>query len=418
MNRTMLLLLLIVFNCSSEKDTTKLLDKIVNTAEVQYGKIDHVYKRKLVPRTLFKDGSLKSVSPFNWTSGFYGGNMWYLYELTGNAKWKEEGIKYTEILDTIQYWSGNHDVGFMINCSYGNGYRIGKKKEYSKVIVTTAESLSKRYNVKTKAIKSWDYRKAWDGTEWFFPVIIDNMMNLELLFEASKISGNKKYYDIAVAHANTTMKHHYRPDYSSYHVIDYDTINGKVLDKATCQGYADESSWARGQAWGLYGYTVCYRETKDKSYLEFANNIANYIMSHPSIKDDKVPYWDYNINNKDYNAAEWGYKAGSDYKYKDVSAATITASALLELSLYSDEKQSKIYNKYAKEVIYNVSSSDYLANDSENNFFILKHSVGSIPHGGDVDMPVNYADYYYLEALSRMINQERGKDMLLFAHNY
>lgn len=399
--------------CKKTKSTDDVIKDVLAVAETQYGKVDNVYKQNKTPRTLHKDGKLKAVSPYDWTSGFYAGNMWYMYGLTGDAKWKNEATQYTEILDTIQYWTGNHDVGFMINCSYGNGYRIADQDQYKKVMVTAAESLSQRFSPITKTIKSWDYRKAWNGTtEWFYPVIIDNMMNLELLFEASKISKNKKYYDIAVTHANTTMKNHYREDYSSYHVIDYDTINGSVLDKATCQGFADNSSWARGQSWGLYGYVVMYRETKDAKYLDFAKNIANYIMTHPSIPADKVPYWDYHVDKEGYKA-EWSYAEGRDYMYKDVSSATIAASALVELSMYVDEATSSNYISYAKDVVANISSSEvYTATPKENNYFILKHSMGSIPHGGDVDKPVNYADYYYLETLLRLKRKEEGKDML------
>lgn len=403
-------MLVVIFGCVSDKDSDILLNKVIATAEYQYNKVNDVYKQKLVPRTQYKDGRLKSVSAFDWTSGFFGGNMWYLYELTGDSKWKEEGVRYTEILDTIQYWSGNHDIGFMINCSYGNGYRLGHNREYSKVMVNSAESLCKRYNPVTKAIKSWDYRKAWNGTEWFFPVIIDNMMNLELLFKASEITGNKKYHDIAVTHANTTMENHYRSDFSSYHVIDYDSLTGKVLDKATCQGYSDESSWARGQAWGLYGYVVCYRATKDEKYLKFAQSIADYIMNHPSIPQDKIPLWDYHVNQKDL-IVEWNYDPQKNYLLRDVSAATITASALLELSQFSEQNLSTNYINYAEDIVFNIGSSDYLANDSEDNFFILKHSVGSIPHGGDVDKPVNYADYYYLEAITRLFKIQNHKNL-------
>ncbi|MEC3908805.1 glycoside hydrolase family 88 protein [Tamlana sp. 2201CG12-4] len=414
MNRIIVLLMLLglSISCTSKKNIKTNKQKIIEVAEVQYGKIGDVYKSKLIPRTHHKDGSLRSVPPFDWTSGFYGGNMWYMYELTKDDKWKERAIDYTEILDTIQWYSGNHDVGFMINCSYGNGYRVGGKEDYKQVLINAAESLSKRFNNNIGLIKSWNYRKAWnDTTEWFFPVIIDNMMNLELLFEASKLSGNKKYYNIAISHANKTMENHYREDYSSYHVVDYDAITGKVLDKATCQGYADESSWSRGQAWGLYGYVTCYRATKDKKYLDFANNIANYITTHPSIPKDKIPYWDYHVNNKDYKV-EWDYQNGVDYLYRDVSAATITASALIELASYLSEEEANNYIDYAKDIINNVSTSKYMASKKEDNYFLLKHSVGSVPHSGDVDMPVNYADYYFLEALSRMLNYEEGRHVL------
>ena len=353
-----------------------------------------------IPRSLHADGSLKAVNIYDWTSGFFAGNLWYIYELTHNEKWIDHAIYWTEILDTIQYWTGNHDIGFMINCSYGNGLRLTGNKDYEQVIVNAAQSLSQRFNSNVGCIKSWDYRKAWDGkTEWYFPVIIDNMMNLELLFKASKLSGNSKFYDIAVTHAKTTAKNHYRDDYSCYHVIDYDSETGAVLDKATCQGFTDESSWARGQAWGLYGFVVCYRETGDRFFLDFAENIASYIMNSPYIPEDKVPYWDYHVNQEGY-VPEWDYDPSRCKQiFHDVSSSTITASALLELSTLTENGQK--YYDYASEIIESVSKPPYVFTNHETAFFYLKQSVGSVPHGGDVNQPVNYADYYYFESLLR-----------------
>jgi unsaturated chondroitin disaccharide hydrolase len=339
-------------------------------------------------------------------AAFFAGNLWYMYEITGEDKWKAEAIKFTEALDSVQYFSSHHDVGFMINCSYGNGLRLTGNKEYEKVIVQAAKSLSKRYNPITKCIESWDYRMAWDGeTEWFFPVIIDNMMNLELLFEATKLTGDSTFYNIAVQHAQTTMKNHYRDDYSSYHVIDYDTITGQVFDKATCQGFTDESSWARGQAWGLYGFTICYRYTKDKQYLEFAENIAGYIINHPNLPNDMVPYWDYNVVDPGLTP-EWNYDA-SKYPVipRDASAAAITSSALFELSSYSAINATEIRHAATK-ILDSLVSPSYMGNSGNNKFFILNHSVGSIPHGVEIDVPLVYADYYFLEALNRKLSIE------------
>uniref|UniRef100_UPI0032176701 glucuronyl hydrolase n=1 Tax=uncultured Draconibacterium sp. TaxID=1573823 RepID=UPI0032176701 len=360
-----------------------------------------------IPRTIDENGNLKTVGVYNWTSGFFAGNLWYMYELTKDDKWKNEAVKWTEALDTIQYWSGNHDVGFMMYCSYGNGMKFAGI-DYKDILVQTAESLSKRYSDKTLTIKSWDYRKAWDGkTEWFYPVIIDNMMNLELLFEASILSGNQKYRDIAVQHAKTTMENHYRDDYSCYHVVDYDTITGAVLDKATCQGFTDESAWARGQAWGLYGYALCYRYTKDEKFLEFAENIAEYMLNDKNLPEDMIPLWDYNVANEGFTP-EWTYNA-ADYKEipRDASAAAITASALYELSTYSDKKQE--YLAAADKMLNSLLSPAYLAVHGKNKYFILNHSVGSIPHGVEIDVPLVYADYYLLEAMYRKEKLEKGE---------
>lgn len=352
-----------------------------------------------IPRTINKDGSLITVGVYDWTSGFFAGNLWYMYELTKEEKWKNEAIKRTEVLDTIQYWTGNHDVGFIINCSYGNGLKFGEQKKYKNVIIQTAESLSKRFNTTAKVIKSWSRNKSWNGKMQYYPVIIDNMMNLELLFEASKLSGNSKYSDIAKLHAETTMKNHYRKNYSSYHVVDYDTITGAVLNKKTAQGFADESSWARGQAWGLYGYTLCYRYTKDKKFLNFAEHIAKYIIKNPNLPNDMVPFWDYNVKDPKLKP-EWKYNPEKFTVIpRDASAAAITASALFELALYSKNKKELL--NAANKILATLTSPAYMVKNSTNKYFILDHSVGSIPHNTEIDVPLVYADYYLLEAMYR-----------------
>jgi len=395
-----LVVVALIIGCSQKKEELKSFDEMGFIVGQFENTLKAVSDPTKIPRTLVDGDKLKTVGIYSWTSGFYAGNLWYLYQLTKEEKWKNEAIKWTEALDTIQYWSGNHDVGFMMYCSYGNGLKFDNKQEYKKVLVQTAKSLCKRYNDNTKTIKSWNYRKARDGkTEWFYPVIIDNMMNLELLFEASILSGNDTYKNIAIQHAETTMEHHYRDDFSSYHVIDYDTITGKVLDKATCQGFTDASAWARGQAWGLYGYVVCYRYTKDEKYLRFAENIADYMINHNNLPEDMIPLWDYNVSDEGF-VPEWKYNAG-DYPEisRDVSAAAITCSALYELSKYSGKK--KDYIVAADKMLESLRSDKYLAVHGENKYFLLNHSVGSIPHGAEIDVPLVYADYYFLEALLR-----------------
>ena len=353
-----------------------------------------------IPRTIKGDGSLKTVNIYSWTSGFFAGNLWYMYALTNDNKWKTEAIKSTLPLDTIQYWNGNHDVGFMMYCSYGNGLKFANLQQFKPILIQTAKSLCERYNDTTKAIQSWNRGKSWDGeTVWHYPVIIDNMMNLELLFEASLMSGDDSYAKIAIQHAETTMKYHYRDDYSCYHVVNYDTSSGEVIDRMTCQGFTDGSSWARGQAWGLYGYVLCYRYTKKPKYLKFAENIANYMLTHPNLPEDMVPYWDYNVVDEGLQP-DWKYNA-SDYPLipRDASAAAITCSALYELSGYSHHKSD--YLKSADKIMTSLASDSYLGNDPNNKFFILDHSVGSLPHGVEIDVPLVYADYYFLEALWR-----------------
>ncbi len=354
-----------------------------------------------IPKTINQNGELKTTGIYGWTSGFFAGNLWYMYELTGDEKWKDEARKWTEVLDPVKYVTNDHDVGFMINCSYGNGLKLTGNKQYEKVMVQAAKSLSTRYNPVVKSIKSWNSKKAWDGeTIWDYPVIIDNMMNLELLFEATRLSGDSSFHHIAVQHALTTMKNHYRDDFSCYHVVDYDPLTGVVLDKATNQGFVDQSSWARGQAWGLYGFTMCYRYTNDKKFLDFAENIADYILNHPNLPEDMIPYWDYNAIDPNLSP-EWNYDASKFPEIpRDASAAAITCSALLELEKYSGEKR-EMYLNAADKILESLFSPEYMSSSSDSNFFILNHSVGSIPHGVEIDVPLVYADYYFLEALVR-----------------
>lgn len=407
--------LVVLSGCAKSKEEKVSDNDMSKTMEFITNRLDYTLKNNLdstkLPRTITKENQLKTVGKYDWTSGFFPGNLWYMYELTKDEKWKNEAIKYTEVLDTIQYWEGNHDVGFIMYCSYGNGLKFGSQNKYKDIIIQTAESLSKRYNDTTKVIKSWERQKSWDKvTTWYYPVIIDNMMNLELLFEATLLSGNEKYKNIAVQHAETTIKNHYRDDYSCYHVVNYDTITGKVLDKKTAQGFADNSSWARGQAWGLYGYTLCYRYTKDKKFLDFADNIAKYIINHPNLPEDMVPYWDYYANNDNYHP-EWNYnKADFPVIPRDASAAAITASALYELAGYSENKENLL--KAANKIRESLLSTSYMDPNSKNKYFILDHSVGSIPHHTEIDVPLVYADYYFLEALYRKSMLDDNKAFL------
>ena len=334
------------------------------------------------PRSTNPDGSLHTRSASNWVSGFFPGSLWYMYEYSNDEKFKQAAMKWTEAVNENQFNTGTHDVGFIINCSYGNGLRLTNNARYKPVIVQTAKSLMTRYNEKVGCTKSWDWSK-----EWKFPVIIDNMMNMELLFEASKLSGDESFKLRAIDHANTTMNNHYRPDNSSYHVVDYNPENGEVLEKVTHQGISDESAWSRGQAWGLYGYTVCYRETKDTIFLDQATKIAVYMMNHPRTPEDFIPYWDYDA-------------PAIPNEPRDASAAAIMASALLELSTYSQENAEKYFN-YAEKLLESLSSDEYLAIPGTNNNFLLKHSTGNKPSDSEVDKPLIYGDYYFLEALLR-----------------
>lgn len=345
------------------------------------------------PRTTLPDGNIWYVPVDDWCSGFFPGSLWYLGELTGDQDWSRRASDYTETLDSAQYLTWHHDVGFIIGSSYLNGYRLGGKEQYAPVVVNAAKSLATRFRPGAGVIQSWNVDKGWQSERgWACPVIIDNMMNLEIMFEATRLTGDSTFYDIAVSHANTTMAHHFRPDFSCYHVVDYDPATGDVRHRQTAQGYADESSWARGQAWALYGYTMCYRYTGDPNYIYQAIKVCDMIFNTPSMPDDLVPYWDYNAPN-------------IPSEPRDASAAACTASALYELSTYLPGRG---YKELADKVVASLSSPAYRAATGENNHFLLMHSVGSIPHGHEIDVPINYADYYYLEALLRKKKLDEG----------
>ena len=332
----------------------------------------------VMPRTE-DNGQLKLVATPDWTSGFYPASLWYLYQATRKPEWLAAAKAETQRIEPEQHNTTTHDLGFMVYCPAGNGYRLTQNAHYRAVIIQAARSLTTRFNAKAGVIRSWDHHQ----NSWRFPVIIDNMMNLELLFEATRLSGDSTYWKTAVTHANTTLRNHFRPDNSSYHVVDYDPETGAVRQRQTAQGFADESAWARGQAWGLYGYTLCYRYTRNPVYRQQAERIAAFILNHPSLPADKVPYWDYNAPDQP-NAP------------RDASAAAIAAAALYELSNYSATN----YRPQADAMLASLSTK-YTAPPGQHHGFLLLHSTGHKPASSEIDVPINYADYYYLEALLR-----------------
>jgi unsaturated chondroitin disaccharide hydrolase len=325
-----------------------------------------------------------------WTSGFYPGVLWYAYNVTGNKKWKDEAIKRTEVFEDFKNITEHHDIGFMMFPAYGNGYKIGDKKEYKDILLTSANSLSTRFNPNVGTIKSWSNKM---HPRWKQHItIIDNMLNLELLFWSAKNGGNPKHYDIAVKHAETTMKNHFRDDYTSWHVLEYDSINGNVLNKHTKQGYADNSRWSRGQAWGIYGYTMVYKETGDKKFLDFAQKITDKYLS--LLPEDMVPCWDFDVQN-------------NPKEEKDASAAAIVASALLDLSsLVEKQEDQKRYYNAAIKILKSLGSENYSAVGKADSF--LLHSTGAKSLGHEIDVALIYADYYYIEALCRLKETQKN----------
>jgi len=318
----------------------------------------------------------------DWTSGFFAGNFWQIYMLTGKEVFKERAKLWTAFIEKEKLNSGTHDMGFKVFCSFGNGLKVEDNQEYKDIIVKSAQTLSTRYNPHIGSIRSWDFNR----DKWQFPVIIDNMMNLELLFEATKISGDSTFHNIAVNHANTTLKNHFREDHSTWHVLDYDTISGQVRARVTHQGISDDSAWARGQAWAINGFTSVYRYTKDKKYLNRAVKTANFFINHSTLPKDGIPYWDFSHPNiPDIS--------------RDVSAATIVASALVELYQYT---QNEAYLNYSKKVVQSLKTNTYILPKTLKIPFILDHSFGDWSKRAEMDEPIVYGDYYFLQTLLRL----------------
>lgn len=343
---------------------------------------DAVKSTSRLPRSIQRG----MVATADWTAGFFPGTLWYLYAYTGDNAWKARAEYATELMELEQFNAFDHDVGFKMYCSYGNGWLLTQKKEYRHIIFRSAKTLSSRYSYKTGLIMSWEPDESRD---WQFPVIIDNMMNLELMMEAYKLSGDTTLRHIAISHADKTMKYQYRKNLSCPHVVDYDAETGALrkFDWNNGSDNTGNSTWSRGQSWGLYGFTMMYRETGDKKYLKHAERIADFLLSHPNMPADMIPYWD--------------YSAPERSTMRDASAAALMASALMELSTYSAQGD-KYFNAGEKQ-LKSLSSPEYLAKPGTHNNFILKHATGNYLRNSELDGGLSYADYYYLEGLLRYI---------------
>ncbi|MEP6465422.1 MAG: glucuronyl hydrolase [Parafilimonas sp.] len=381
------LCLITAASCSAQKQLTadesfiNLINKNFADAAAQYKVMMHALPPQQFPKT-FEHDSLQTSGPDWWCSGFYAGSLLYIYEQTKDTVLYNEALRMLALLSKEQYNTTTHDLGFMMYCSFGNAFRLNSNNQWKQILLNSAKSLASRFNPTVGCIRSWNAKPS------DFLVIIDNMMNLELLFWATHETGDSSFYNIAVTHANTTMMHHFRNDYSSYHIVNYNPQTGAVQQRKTAQGASDSSAWARGQSWGLYGYTVMYRETKNKKYLDQANHIADFILNNPNLPADKIPYWDYNA-------------ADIPNALCDASAAAIMASAFIELSKYANKENAKKYMSVAKTILLNLSSAQYKADIGTNGGFILKHSVGNMPQHSEIDVPLTYADYYFLEAMKR-----------------
>jgi len=339
----------------------------------------------LFPR-YYADGKSHLVTSEDWTSGFFPGILWYLYEYSGDEKMLKNAISWTNSLLDQQLNTSSHDIGFIINSSFGHGYRLTNNESYKRVMNTAANSLASRYDTNIGCIKSLD---SFDS--YVFPVLIDNMVNLEILYKARRWNDEDRFYNIANEHALKTMEMHFKSDFSSFQVVDYNADTYKPTFKGTFQGYADSSSWSRGQAWGLYGFVLAYRETKDRVYLDQSVRVANYILGDKNFLTECIPYWD--------------FKAPDiPNTYHDASAAAIMASAFIELSSYPEVDRPEQYLSVAENIIRSLVAKDYIAEENECENFVLKHSVGNKPAGTEVDVSLIYGDYYFLEALLKYKN--------------
>ena len=375
---------------ATEGDSVVWAQRAIDHATQQYHLMaDHVPKDAF-PRALDPDGSLVLAPGKSWVSGFFPGTLWYLHEYSRDPELHQYAIDWTTAIESQKYNTGTHDLGFMFLPSYGNAYRIDGDPAYREVLLTSAASLAQRFHPVVGCVKSWDFFNGPDKWQQF-PVIIDNMMNLELLFEATRLSGDSTYHRMAVSHADKTLKNHLRADYSTYHVVDYDTLTGAVIKRMTSQGLADESTWARGQAWAVAGFTLCYRYTADEKYLDAALNLYQHYAHHKNMPEDNIPYWDFDDPLIPHTS-------------RDASAAAVIATALLELQRYVNRAERNALNGAAKTILQTLSSDRYLTAPGGQQGFILQHSTGHRPQNSEVDVPICYADYYYVKALTEYLS--------------
>jgi hypothetical protein len=352
-------------------------------AAAQYTRLlESIRDETRLPRGLNEDGTLRLVPPRDWTSGFFAGCLWLVYDFTRAEKWRTAAEDYTARVEGIKDFTDHHDVGFMLGSSFGQGLRLTGNPAYHDVLLQGAQSVSTRFDPALGVMRSWD------ANEWKYPVIVDNMMNLELLLWAAQRAGDSRLRELSVRHADQTLLNHYRPDGSSFHLVSYDPATGGIEKKQTVQGAADDSTWARGQSWGFYGFTMMYRMERNPRYLEHAQKIADFLINHPRLPADKIPYWDYDAPD-------------IPNEPRDTSAAAIMCSALIELSSFVPPEKARSYLAVAEQQLRALSSSAYRAAPGENANFVLMHGVGHNPGGTEIDVPLVYGDYYFLEALLR-----------------
>jgi len=336
------------------------------------------------PRSTAPDGTWTTTDKYGWTSGFFPGCLWLMYEHTGDRRFLSAARSWTAGLREVSQYTGSHDVGFMIDSSYGNGWRITGDEDYRHVMIVAAVTLSGRWKRTTELIRSWDF----NADVWQYPVIIDNIMNLELLFRAYRLGGFTELYIIAESHALKSAAYHVRADGSTIHVVDIDPDTGAAIGTYTHQGYSRDSIWSRGQAWAIHGFTMAYRETRNVYLLETARRVADYYIDR--LPDDCITYWDFDD------------PAIPDAP-RDSSAGAIAASGLLELGTLIDSKEDRErYHAAAKTILTELASDRYL-NTGNSGTGILLHGTGNRPADSEVDASLIYGDYYFIEALLRFL---------------
>lgn len=395
-------LALVLTSCASTTTTENLdVDSALAYCNSKVGRtLEYLHRDSvdytMMPRNIMGNDTVwncKKATPDEWCAGFWPGVLWYDYETTHDKKILDEANRFTASLEYLsQRPAFDHDLGFLMFCSYGNAYRLTGNPKYKDIILATADTLATLYNPNVGTILSWPRNVEMLGGH---NTIMDNMINLEMLFWAAKNGSNKSLYDIAVKHAETTMEHQFRPDYSCYHVAVYDPETGGFIKGMTHQGYSDSSMWARGQAWAIYGYTVVYRETHDPRFLDFACKVTDTYLKR--LPDDYVPFWDFDA-------------PGIPNAPRDASAACVVASALLELQEYCSDEQAKQYKDAAIRMLASLGSEKYRSDMHRSSF--LDHSTGHHPAGSEIDASIIYADYYYIEALTRLKRLDKGVDVL------
>lgn len=381
-----LLACLSIMGMPAQESMREVADRVFSVASSQLKLMDSHLTGTSCPRKISKDGNLDTTDIWWWCSGFYPGSLWLAYEYTGDKVLEALARKHTVILSPLQFRTDDHDIGFQLGCSYGNWYRITGDSTCVEVLCNGARSLATRFSPAVGCTRSWD------NDRWSFPVIIDNMMNMELLLNAAGLCHEHYLADIAVSHADVTMKNHFRADASSFHLVDYDPDTGEVLARQTVQGFADWSAWARGQAWGLYGYTMMYEYTGLDRFRDHAVRIAEYLL--PRLPEDGIPYWDFDSDMIPHD-------------FRDASAGAIIASALVKLSGHVDSCRAAEYLYIAEKILRTLASPAYLAAPGSQYGFILKHSVGNKPGNEEVDTPLTYADYYFLEGLIGFLGRQQ-----------